>query len=124
MGHPLTSFSAFVYFLLKNQDLPEKRWPDANAICHWERRVASSSAALREHPVKHLHSQGQVSPTPSAFRGRLRAKDCHRMDSHWWCQDQTQAFRLCTPMLELSFLLPQPLAVGFVLFPNFLESHL
>lgn len=62
------------------------------------------------------------SSTGSEEMGTFMAKGWH------WLVDVsakiTQHFLLSMPVLELSFSLLQPLTMSFVLFLNFLESHL
>lgn len=75
MGCPLITFSAFVYFLLKNHSLPERWWHDANFIGWCERsgwllflqsfiRTHWTTSVLRERSPHFFHhrewGQGHV----------------------------------------------------------------
>lgn len=53
----------------------------------------------------------------------FRAKDWHQPVSAD-ARITAQGFLLSKPVFKLSFSLPQPLAMSFVLSLNFLESHL
>lgn len=81
-----------------------------------------TSAVLCKHPVKTSVLRARsVPPLPalSEGMGTFRAKDWHQAGA----RITAQGFLLSMPVCKLSFSWPQPLAMSFVLFLNFLESH-
>lgn len=117
VGHPLPSFSIFIYFLFKNYYLPGRRWQGANHWSLWEKRVTCVSAVFCKGTHQTISVLRDRSPTPLltpqgverwAYSGQGLAPGCL-----CWCQDKDLGPPASRARLRPVFLIAAAISYGF-----------